>query len=137
MLAAKITAPDAKVRFPTLLQSQIQIQRVKVVFKADPVFSDIHAMFSGCVYGQQATNNAAKYLYEGTMKRLVLGDGCDYTHFTPLLVSSGRARSRIHPTSCHVAERFLSTLPIDIKVTNLYLQKPHETHARESYPNAK
>jgi len=45
MFAAPITAPLAIVRFPT-----------------EPVFSDIHAMFRGCVDGHDATTTAAKYL---------------------------------------------------------------------------
>jgi predicted solute-binding protein len=45
MFAAPITAPLATVRFPT-----------------DPVFSDIQAIFRGCVEGQDATTTAAKYL---------------------------------------------------------------------------
>lgn len=40
-----MTAPEAIVRLPTL-----------------PVFSDIHAMLSGWVYGQDCTTHAAKYL---------------------------------------------------------------------------
>ena len=42
MFAAPMTAPDATVRLPTL-----------------PVFSLIHAMFSGCVDGHDATMIAA------------------------------------------------------------------------------
>jgi hypothetical protein len=45
MFAANITAPDATVRFPML-----------------PVFSDIHPMFRGWLYGQDATIIAPKYL---------------------------------------------------------------------------
>lgn len=40
-----MTAPEAIVRLPML-----------------PVFSDIQAMFSGCVYGQDWTTHAAMYL---------------------------------------------------------------------------
>ena len=86
MLAKPMTAPEATVRLPTL-----------------PVFSDIHAMFSGCEYGHDWTTHAAKYLE--SIKSVKSGasvvSGCAY--LTPLLVPSGSERRRIHPTSCHAA----------------------------------
>jgi hypothetical protein len=45
-----------------------------VGMKAYPVFSDIQAMLRGCVYGQDATMTAAKYLLEATD---------EYTFHTP------------------------------------------------------
>ena len=87
MLANPITAPDAIVRFPTL-----------------PVFSDIHAMFKGCVYGQDCTTQAAKYLITTKSNDFQNGFGLySDAYLTPLLVLGGKARKRIHPTNCHAA----------------------------------
>lgn len=49
-----------------------------------PVFSDIHAILSGCELGQEATTRIAMY-------------------FKPLFVPCGNERKRIHPVSCHPA----------------------------------
>lgn len=59
--------PEATVLFPTL-----------------PVFSDIHAIFKGCVYGHAERITTARY-------------------FRNLFESGPRLRSQIQPRSCHPA----------------------------------
>lgn len=83
--------------------------RLKKSSKYYPVFSDIHAMFRGCVYGQEATISAAKYLWRfsdvARLPRL--------THLTPLLVPLGRNLKSIQPTVNHAASFDMShDLPI-------------------------
>ena len=83
---APIIRPDATVRFPMLLQKFNQDHRYRSqgCFLTYPVFSVIHAMFSGCVDGQDATATAAEY-------------------FRPRPADEGRLRRKIQPNSCHPA----------------------------------